>query len=273
MIVNYLFSASLVLYAISALLYSLMFYKSPEKIEKYSFLSLLAGIGAHSVSLVFRTAKSGHVPVTNMFESLSFFSWTCVLIFLIFRARYGVKILGAFVAPFVLALMLYASTMPMKIVPIEPVLRSPWLPLHAVSAFFGNGFLAMAFLAGVMYLIQEDRIKKKKVPGKIFLMLPSLDMLDKLGYDALKLGFPLLTLTIITGAMWSQQVWGKYWHWEPKQTWSLITWLVYAALLHQRLNAGWRGRKAAIMIVIGFVAVIFTFIGVNVLLFGKHIFV
>jgi cytochrome c-type biogenesis protein CcsB len=106
--------------------------------------------------------------------------------------------------------------------------------------------------------------------GAITKRLPPLKVLDDLNYQALKFGFPLLTLGIITGAVWANYAWGRYWDWDPKETWSLITWLLYAALLHQRLTVGWRGRKAAIMAIIGFLAVLFTFLGVNLLLSGLH---
>jgi cytochrome c-type biogenesis protein CcsB len=106
--------------------------------------------------------------------------------------------------------------------------------------------------------------------GAITKRLPSLKVLDDLNYQSLTFGFPLLTLGIITGAIWAEYAWGRYWNWDPKETWSLITWFLYAALLHQRLTVGWRGRKAAIMAIFGFFAVLFTFLGVNLLLPGLH---
>ena len=120
-----------------------------------------------------------------------------------------------------------------------------------------------------MYLIQERQLKAKKI-GAITQRLPSLNVLDDLSYQSLTYGFPLLTLGIITGAIWAEYAWGRYWNWDPKETWSLITWLLYAALLHQRLTVGWRGRKAAIMAIVGFLAVLFTFLGVNLILPGLH---
>jgi cytochrome c-type biogenesis protein CcsB len=106
--------------------------------------------------------------------------------------------------------------------------------------------------------------------GAVAKRLPSLKVLDDLNYQSLKFGFPLLTLGIITGAVWADNAWGRYWGWDPKETWSLITWFLYAAMLHQRLTVGWRGRKAAIMAIAGFLAVLFTFLGVNLILPGLH---
>jgi cytochrome c-type biogenesis protein CcsB len=138
-----------------------------------------------------------------------------------------------------------------------------------IFAFLGNAIFTLTFCCSVMYLIQEHQLKSKKM-GAITQRLPSLKVLDDLSYQSLTFGFPLLTLGIITGAIWADYAWGRYWNWDPKETWSLITWLLYAALLHQRLTVGWRGRKAAIMAIIGFMAVLFTFLGVNLLLPGLH---
>jgi len=120
-----------------------------------------------------------------------------------------------------------------------------------------------------MYLIQEHFLKSKQL-GALYRKLPSLDTLDDINYRCLTLGFPLLTLAIISGAIWAETAWGAYWSWDPKETWSLITWFVYAALLHGRLTIGWRGRRAAIFAVAGFFILLFTFLGVNLLLPGLH---
>jgi cytochrome c-type biogenesis protein CcsB len=120
-----------------------------------------------------------------------------------------------------------------------------------------------------MYLVQERLLKSQRV-GAITRRLPSLKVLDDLNYRSLAFGFPLLTLGIITGAVWAEYAWGRYWGWDPKETWSLFTWFLYAALLHQRLVVGWRGRKAAIMAIAGFLAILFAFLGVRYLLPGLH---
>jgi cytochrome c-type biogenesis protein CcsB len=191
---------------------------------------------------------------------------------LIATLKYKVKVLGSFLAPMALILMLFALALPKEILPLAPVLKSFWHPFHVIFAFLGNAIFALTFCFGVMYLIQEHQLKAKKM-GAIAKRLPSLNLLDDLSYLSLKFGFPLLTLGIITGAVWAEYAWGRYWNWDPKETWSLITWLLYAALLHQRLTVGWRGRKAAIMAIVGFLAVLFTFLGVNLLLPGLHTYV
>ena len=227
------------------------------------------GFASHTLALITRYAEAGHTPVTNLHESLSFFAWMVMGVLLTVHFRYRVEILGAFITPIALILMLFALALPKEILPLAPVLRSFWHPLHVVFAFLGNAIFALAFCCGVMYLIQERQLKSKRM-GAITKRLPPLKVLDDLNYQSLKFGFPLLTLGIITGAVWANYAWGRYWDWDPKETWSLITWLLYAALLHQRLTVGWRGRKAAIMAIVGFLAVLFTFLGVNLLLSGLH---
>jgi len=240
-----------------------------EPLSKLALTIVSLGFVSHTLALITRYAEAGHTPVTNLYESLSFFAWMIMGVLLIVNLKYKVKILGAFVTPIALILMLFAFTLPREILPLAPVLRSFWHPLHVVFAFLGNAIFALAFCCGVMYLIQEKQLKSKKL-GAITKRLPPLKVLDDLNYQSLKFGFPLLTLGIITGAVWANYAWGRYWDWDPKETWSLITWLLYAALLHQRLTVGWRGRKAAIMAIVGFLAVLFTFLGVNLLLSGLH---
>jgi cytochrome c-type biogenesis protein CcsB len=240
-----------------------------DSLNRMGTAILAAGFASHCLALLTRYIEAGYTPVTNLYESLSFFAWMIVGILLVNQWKYKIKALGAFLAPIALTLMLFALTLPKEIVPLAPVLESFWHPFHVFFAFLGNAIFTLAFCCGVMYLVQENQLKSKKI-GAITKRLPSLQVLDDMNYQALKFGFPLLTLGIITGAIWGEYAWGRYWAWDPKETWSLITWFLYAALLHQRLTVGWRGRKAAIMAIVGFLAVLFTFLGVNLLLPGLH---
>jgi cytochrome c-type biogenesis protein CcsB len=232
---------------------------------------LLLGVGFcfHCLAFVLRYIEAGHTPVVNLHESLSFFAWMVVGFFLLLRYRYKVEMLGAFVSPLALLVVIGAAALPKEILPLPPALRSWWLPIHVTFAFLGDAIFALAFCAGLIYLIQERLVKSKGV-GALSGRLPSLEVLDEINYRALTIGFPLLTIGIVTGAVWAEYAWGSYWSWDPKETWSLITWLLYAALLHQRLTVGWRGKKAAIMAIAGFGAVLFTFLGVNLLTKGLH---
>jgi cytochrome c-type biogenesis protein CcsB len=256
-------------YLVGALAYLgyILFLRGP--LSKAGTACVTLGFASHTLALVTRYLEAGHTPVTNLYESLSFFAWMLIAILLIVHVKYHIKVLGAFLSPIALILMLFALALPKEIIPLAPVLQSLWHPVHVFFAFLGNAMFALGFCCAVMYLLQEHQLKSKKI-GAIARRLPSLMVLDDLNYQSLKFGFPLLTLGIITGAIWAEYAWGRYWGWDPKETWSLITWFLYAALLHQRLTVGWRGRKAAIMAITGFAAVLFTFLGVNLLLPGLH---
>lgn len=230
---------------------------------------LSVGFVLHSTALIFRYYAAGYFPITNLYESFSFFAWAIVLVYIVVNHRYRIRVLGAFVAPVVLILVVVSLALPKEIFPLHPTLRSYWLPFHGIFAFLGNAVFALAFCVGIMYLIQERQIKSKKTVG-LLMRLPSLEILDEINYRALTFGFPLLTVGMITGSVWASYAWGSYWSWDPKETWSLITWFLYAALLHQRLAIGWRGRKAAMMAVIGFLVVLFSFLGVNLVISGLH---
>ncbi len=256
-------------YLFGALAYPVYIIFQREVLSKISLASVLIGFASHTLALLTRYWEAGYTPVTNLHESLSFFAWMIMGVLLLTHLKYKVKVLGAFLTPIALILMLFALALPKEILPLAPVLRSYWHPVHVIFAFLGNAFFTLTFCCGILYLIQEHQLKSKKM-GALSKRLPSLKVLDDLNYRSLTLGFPMLTLGIITGAVWAEYAWGRYWGWDPKETWSLITWFLYAALLHQRLTVGWRGKKAALMAIVGFFAVLFTFLGVNLLLPGLH---
>ena len=149
------------------------------------------------------------------------------------------------------------------------LLKSWWLAAHIVTIFLGNAAFALACGLGMLYLLQENTIKNK-TRGFFFSRLPSLDLLDTTGYASIVVGFSMITIGLITGVVYAKAIWGRFWSWDPKEVWSAVTWLFYAALLHERLTDGWRGRRAAIMAIIGFCVILFTFFGVNFLLQGHH---
>ena len=256
-------------YLVGALLYLHFVFALNERSARFGRMILLAGFVLHGVAFVARYFAAGYTPITSLFESLTFFAFAIVGVFLAFELRYNLRVLGAFVAPLAFAFSVFAAFMPGEVRALAPALNSYWLPVHVMLLFFGNAVFAVAFGAAIMYLLMEKELKRKKL-GAIFKRLPSLDVLDDINYRCLTIGFPLLTLGIITGSIWAEYAWGSYWSWDPKEVWSLITWLLYAALLHGRLTVGWRGRKAAILAIVGFAAVLFTFLGVNLLLPGLH---
>jgi cytochrome c-type biogenesis protein CcsB len=265
----YFFKIASLFYLLGTLSYSVYILFLKESLSKLGAAIVAIGFVSHTLALLARYAEAGYTPVTNLHESLSFFAWMVIGVLLITHLKYKVKVLGAFLSSIALILMIFAFALPKEILPLAPVLRSFWHPFHVTFAFLGNAIFTLTFCCGVMYLIQEHQLKSKKM-GAIARRLPPLKVLDDLSYQSLTFGFPLLTLGIITGAVWAEYAWGRYWGWDPKETWSLITWFLYAAMLHQRLTVGWRGRKAAIMAIVGFMAVLFTFLGVNLILPGLH---
>ena len=263
------FQAALIIYLLGTVVSLAYLISLRRPLSRLGTIILGGGFAVHTLALILRYVEAGYTPVTNLHESLSFFSWAIVGVYFILFWKYRVDSLAAFVSPMAAVLIILASFFPKDILPVAPVLDSFWLPLHVTLAFIGDAMFALAFAAGVMYLIQERQIKSKKI-GAFYHRLPALKVLDDLSYRCLTFGFPLLTLGIITGSVWAESAWGSYWSWDPKETWSLITWFLYAALLHGRLTVGWRGRRAAIFAIVGFAALVFTFLGVNLLLSGLH---
>jgi cytochrome c-type biogenesis protein CcsB len=264
-----LFKTATAFYLLAALGYLAYILLMKRTLSRLAMVIVSAGFVAHSLAFAARAIEAGHPPVTNLYESLSFFAWMITGLLIVANYKYRIHVLGAFLTPIALVFMLSALALPKEIVPLAPVLKSFWHPFHVIFAFLGNAVFTLAFCGGVMYLLQEHQLKAKKY-GPLTKRLPSLEVLDDLNYQCLKFGFPLLTLGIVTGAIWAEYAWGRYWGWDPKETWSMITWFLFAALLHQRLTVGWRGRRAALMTIVGFFSVLFTFLGVNLLLPGLH---
>ena len=214
----------------------------------------------------------GHAPMSNLYESVVFFAWSIVLIFGIIDIKYKYRIIGAFVMPFALLGMAWAQLyLPADINPLMPALQSNWLLYHVITCFLGYAAFAVACGVSIMYLIKAgSEAKGNEAAGGLMSQFPPTKVLDDLNYKAIMVGFPLLTLGIITGAAWANYAWGTYWSWDPKETWSLIVWFIYAAFLHARFTKGWVGKRAAWLSIIGFAATIFCYLGVNLLLSGLH---
>jgi cytochrome c-type biogenesis protein CcsB len=216
----------------------------------------------------------GHAPLTNLYESVVFFSWSIILMFAIVDLKLKYRVVGAFVVPFALLGMVWAQLKldTGMIEPLVPALQSNWLLYHVITCFLGYAAFAVACGVSIMYLIKakQEEAAGNASAGGVVAMFPSTRVLDDLNYKAIMVGFPLLTIGIITGAAWANYAWGTYWSWDPKETWSLIVWFVYAAFLHARFTRGWVGRPAAILSITGFVFTIFCYLGVNLLLSGLH---
>lgn len=264
------FKIAIALYLASAVAYLMFLLRSSESRAPIAFWFSVLGFAVHTLSIMHRAIFSKFFPLATAFDALSFFAWLIIGLFLIVRYRDPSPIFGSIATPLACVLMLYGSTLSYQIrEPLIPILKSWWLPIHVSLALAGNGIFALIAVGGLMYIIQERLIKTKKL-GRYHKLLPSLETLDAINRRGLPLGFFFLTLGIISGALWAGSAWGFYWSWDPKETWSLITWLIYAAIIHQRLALGWRGKRIAVLAILGFALVIFTFIGVSALLGGHH---
>lgn len=212
----------------------------------------------------------GHAPLTNMYESLVFFAWCIAIFYLFMEFKFKNRVIGAFVMPFAFISMAYASRLDTQIKPLIPALQSNWLIAHVMTCFIGYGAFAMAAGLGVMYLLKKYANDRKLPADSLTGSLPDLRVIDDMTYKTIVFGFLWLSAGIITGAVWANEAWGTYWSWDPKETWSIITWFVYASTLHARFTRGWAGSRIAWLAIIGFVSVFFTYFGVNFLLSGLH---
>jgi len=215
----------------------------------------------------------GHAPLSNLYESIVFFAWSILLVYLMFDLKYKQRAIGAFIIPIAFLGMIWAQLgLSDSIEPLVPALQSNWLTYHVITCFIGYAAFAVAFGVSIMYLIKVGKEEKNSnAPiGGILGMFPSAKILDDINYKAIMVGFPMLTLGIVTGAAWANYAWGTYWSWDPKETWSLIVWFIYAAFLHARFTRGWVGRRAAWLSIFGFAATVFCYLGVNLVLSGLH---
>ncbi len=206
-----------------------------------------------TLASVLRMIVTGHAPFSNQHEFAVSFAWGIATAYIYFERRYHARILAVLVLPVLLMMLLYALKLDGNVEPLVPALQNNFLlTIHVVTAVLSYGAFAVSFAAGGLYLLASYvRVKA----------MPSQEMLDEIGYRAVVIGFPLLTVMIALGAVWADIAWGRYWSWDPKETAALVTWLIYGAYLHARVVRDWRGNRAAWLLVLGFVAVIFTFLG------------
>ncbi|MEJ2096816.1 MAG: c-type cytochrome biogenesis protein CcsB [Deltaproteobacteria bacterium] len=256
-------------YALGALAYLLFLFRQKNHWDRSGFYLMIAGFLLHTILIAIAFTASGQVPVHNLRETLSFAAWIFAGLFIGFQYKFQLKILGVLAAPLAMLAMIAASFLPVDPVETQSIFNSLWLFFHIIAIFIGDAAFALACGLGIFYLIQERTIKKKR-RGFFFKRLPSLERIDSTGYASIVLGFTMLTIGLITGFAYAKAIWGRFWSWDPKEIWSGIAWLLYAALLHGRISMGWRGRKAAMMAIVGFIVLMFTFFGVNFILHGHH---
>jgi cytochrome c-type biogenesis protein CcsB len=228
---------------------------------RYATMLAINAFAFLTAALAFRTAASGHGPFSNMYEFSLAFAWGALGIYLYFELRYKIRMLAVLVLPIAIGLLAYATTVPSDVEPLVPALQHDLLlTVHVAVAIIAYGAFAIAFGAAVLYLLQRrDTIR----------WLPKAIVLEEIGYKAVLVGFPMMALVIILGALWADIAWGSYWSWDPKETASLVTWLIYGGYLHARVLRGWRGTRSALLLILGFAATIFTYFG-NLFLGGLH---
>ncbi len=273
-----LFGITTLAYLLSSAFYLALFVFKNRKLGTVASLLAIVGVLVQTVALGLRWYESyqigiGHAPLTNMYESLVFFAWCTALFYLFMEFRFKARVVGAFVMPFAFVAMAYASFakgINQEISPLIPALQSNWLIAHVVTCFIGYGAFAAAGGLGLMYLLKKRARNRNLSAETLTGSLPELKVIDDLIYKTIVFGFMWLSAGIITGAVWANEAWGTYWSWDPKETWSIITWFLYASTLHARFTRGWSGTRIAWLAIIGFIAVFFTYFGVNFLLSGLH---
>jgi cytochrome c-type biogenesis protein CcsB len=273
-----LFNVTTIMYMVSMIAFFAFLASKNKTIGLGASLIAYGGWLVQTVAILLRWKESydmgvGHAPLSNLYESVVFFSWTIIMIYGVIEYKYKCRAVGAFVVPFALLGMAWAQlTLHSGIEPLVPALQSNWLLYHVITCFLGYAAFAVACGVSIMYLIKvgSETGDSNAQAGGILSSFPPSKVLDDLNYRSIMIGFPLLTLGIVTGAAWANYAWGTYWSWDPKETWSLIVWFVYAAFLHARITRGWVGKRAAWLSIIGFAATIFCYLGVNLFLSGLH---
>ena len=264
-----LFQIVLFLYFGAAVGFATFLISTQERL-RWAGPALLAGAaGVHGIEIVARSISRGHLAIAGFDEGLSFLAWTVTVTFLVLNRRYALTVLGAVVAPFGFLLTLIAFVVTSGASELPPSLRSAWLPVHVTLAFVGNAVFVLAFATSLLYLLEDRRLKAKH-PSRVRRLLPSLEKLDELNYHLLAWGFPFLTLGIVSGAIWARFAWGRFWSWEAREIWSVVTWSLYAMLLHARITGGWRGRRAAALTILSFAVLAMSFVSANFLFPGRH---
>ena len=263
---NTLFTLVMLLYFASMILYFVFIAVKKDAVSRVAVFLQGAGFALHTAALIYRGIGAGRLPLTNQYEFATCFAWGLCLVSLIFVVRFRFPVLGAFASPVIFLIIGYAAMQSKEVKELMPALRSNWLGFHVSTAIIAYGSFGVSFVLSVIFLLRD----KMRAQGFLDQHIPQREKLDLISYRSVSLGLLFLTFTILTGAIWAERAWGSYWSWDPKETWSLVTWIIYAVYLHLRIRRGWQGRSAAVFAAVGFVCVIFTYIGVNTFLPGVH---
>jgi cytochrome c-type biogenesis protein CcsB len=253
------FMVTMVLYFVATMSFLTYLLRRSEALSNVSLAITAVGFISHTVALVIRMVEVSSTVPPSFSDALSFFSWMIILVFVLVEFRHRIHVLGSFMVPLALVSLVSSAALPETVPTLQPVFKTLWF--HVTLSMLGTVGFTVAFVAGVMYLIQ-DRLLKSKQFNVLYSKLPALDFLDHLNQQSIVLGFPLLTLGIVTGAISAEFARGSYVSWNPEQIWALVTWVFYFVVLLGRLTVGWRAKRAAYLTVIGFACVILTLVGV-----------
>jgi cytochrome c-type biogenesis protein CcsB len=235
-----------------------------ERIGRMGAALTVLGALLHLGSLVMRGLSAGRAPWGNMYEYMSLLCLAAVVTWIVLMAKFPIRRLGAFVlTPILVLLFLGGTVLYAESAPVQPALRSYWLVIHVSVISISSGVLLIPGVTSILYLLKQGRADR-------FPKLPSADVLDRMSYRTTVLAFPLYTAGIICGAIWAEAAWGRFWGWDPKETVAFVSWVVYAAYLHARATAGWRGRGAAWINVVGFALNVFNLFFINLVTTGLH---
>jgi len=253
------FQVTMGLYFVGTVVFLIHLLRRSEALSKVGLAIAALGFLTHTVGLVLQVIAVEKVPLVSFHKAMSFFSWSLMLVFLGVVLRYQLYVLGTFILPLAFLSLVSTAVIPVENPVLHPVFDAVWI--HVTLSMLGTVGFAIAFVAGLMYVMQ-DRLLKSKQFNVLYFKLPPLDFLDTLNQRSILLGFPFLTLGILTGAISAQVTWGSYLSWNPEQTWALVTWVFYLIVLMGRMTVGWRAKKAAYLTIVGFAGVLLTFLGV-----------
>jgi cytochrome c-type biogenesis protein CcsB len=267
-----LFLLALVFYTISTTAYVVCWIGRSQRCERLAQPALLVAVALHGLAILLRWLEAGYAPLSNGFEAFSFYAWGLSVAYLLIPSLRRHTVLGALITPLALISILVASVLPKRIEPLVPVLQSYWLPIHVSISFAAYAMFSLAFVAAIAYLLQQRSLKR---PGRWIWVrrLPSLETLETLQRRTAVIGLVLMTGALVSGSLWAEKAWGVVWPWEPQQVASLVTWCIYALYFFVRHNAGWQDRRSAWLLVGGFVSVVITFVGADLVMFdSRHSF-
>jgi cytochrome c-type biogenesis protein CcsB len=263
------FLLALFCYAASTVAYTAYLFGGSRRLKQYARPTLVAAVVLHGVAITLRWIEAGYAPLSNGFEAFSFYAWGLSLVYLLVPSLRRNDVLGAFVTPLALTSILVASVLPKRIEPLVPVLQSYWLPIHVGVSFAAYAMFSLAFVSALTYLLKLHALKK---PGRWLWtqQLPSLETSQALQRRTAVTGLVLMTGALLSGSLWAEKAWGVVWPWEPQQVAALFTWLIYAVYFYVRHSVGWQDRRAAWLLVGGFVSVLVTFVGADLLIPASH---